>query len=316
LNKNASLNFDTCLIRNVVVIVGNIVKIVTHHVDTRGAADAWVRDEVCAVGFVYDQSRIKDDREGIKHYMREAGRNEKSIPSDAGSFIRFRDDVQIGDLVFAYATENVVALVGEVAGEAVFDSENEVGGDYNYPNQRSVDWWSEPRFFDRKELPTDVSKWVKITGTILRREHDTDKLKEQIRKIQSGQLRDALETQDETEIADFIQLNIDRVEAGLVLIDREVEVGGKFLDFVCKDTEGTIVIIEVKQWGTPDSLTQLRGYMRDYRQETGNERVRGILVALDFSRRCIEDWEELAQAGFNINLTRAKKTFTFGLVEL
>ncbi len=138
-----------------VVKLGNIVKIVTHHVDTRGAADAWVRDGVGAVGFVNDKTRIKDDREGIKQYMREAGRNEKSIPSDAGSFIRFRDDVQIGDFVFAYATDNVVALVGEITGETIFD--NEVGGDYNYPNQRSVDWWPEPRFFQCQKRGTKSS---------------------------------------------------------------------------------------------------------------------------------------------------------------
>ncbi len=295
--------------------LGNIVKIVTHHVDTRGAADAWLRDGVCAVGFVYDKTRIEDEREGIKQYMREVGRNEKSIPSDAGSFIRFRDDMQVGDYVFAYATENIVALVGEVTGELIFDDENEVGGDYNYPNQRSVDWWPEPRFFDRKELPPDVSKWVKITGTILRRDYDIDKLNDQIRKIQSGQLRDALETKDETEIADFIQLNIDKVQEGLIQLEREPEVGGKFPDFNCQDSDGTSVVIEVKQWGTPDSLTQLRGYMRDYKQETGNDKVRGILIALDFSRRCIEDWEELTQAGFKIDLMRAKKTFTFNSVE-
>lgn len=50
--------------------------------------------------------------------------------------------------------------------------------------------------------------------------------------------------------------------------------------------------------------------MRDYKNEHGVDNVRCLLVALDFSRRCIEDWE-LTQAGYDISLIRAKKTFKF-----
>lgn len=67
----------------------------------------------------------------------------------------------------------------------------------------------------------------------------------------------------------------------------------------------------MKQWGTPEALTQLRGYMRDYRKEYTGDNIRGILVALDFSRRCIEEYEELRSVEFKIKIVRAKKTFNF-----
>ena len=296
-----------------VVFVGYIAKIVTHHLDTRGAAESWARLGVCAVGFVQDRSVMKENREGIKSYMRKKRGDDPAIPGDAGSFIR--DEMQIGDIVFAYTGDNIVGLVGKVTGKAIYDDENEVGKDFNYPNQRDVNWWLEPRFFDRRELPHDVSNWVKVTGTILRKEYDTEELTRIIEGIKSGQMKDALETSNEEEIQNFIELNMEKVEDGLILVEREKSVAGTSMDFLARDKDGTHVVIEVKQWGTPDSLTQLRGYMRDYRREEGIENIRGLLVALDFSRRCVEEWDELVQAGFCVTLSRVKKTFSFSPIE-
>ena len=294
-----------------VVKLGYIFKIVTHHSDTRRAAEAWARLGVCAVGYIYDSEMIHADREEIKAYMYKKRKRKSAIPADAGAFIRFRDDIQIGELVFAYVGSNIVGLVGEVEGDVFFDDENEVGDVFYYPNQRRVNWWPEPRFFDRRELPHDVSEWIKMRGTILRRKYKVKSLKQEIRKIKSGVMKDSLETENEIEIQDFIENNIEKIEEGLVLVERERTVAGKSMDFLARDKRGFYTVIEVKQLAKPDALTQLRGYIRDYKKETGLKEVRGMLVALDFSRRCTEEWEELSEAGFEIDLVRVKKTFTF-----
>ena len=294
--------------------MNHVVKIVTHHTDNTGAAKAWAKDGVCAIGFVFDSRIALADSETIKQHLKDIGRNESSIPSYVSQFLRFRDDIEVGDIVFAYVGGNIVGLVGEIETDFIYSGENDVAQYFNYPNQRSVRWWKEPRFFDRRELPHDLVKWVATTGTILRKEYDTVQLKEILGRIKSGDAIDSLETQNEDEIKDFIEDNISKIEDGLIFEEREKEIAGRFMDFFTTDADGNQVIIEVKQWGTPDGLTQLRGYMRDLRRESEESNIRGILVALDFSRECIEDCEELVSLGVPIKLCRAKKTFTFSNV--
>lgn len=290
---------------------GHVVKIVTHHTDTIGAAKAWIREGVCAVGFVYDEETAHSDAETIRQYMLDEGSNEASIPSYSSQFLRFRDEVEVGDLVFAYVTNNRVGMVGVVRSEMFYTEDNSVAAEFDYPNQRRVDWWPDLQFFERAELPNDLKRWVATTGTILRKEYNTERLRPMLSNIQSGVTIDALETEDEDEIKDFMEDNISKVQEGLSIIEREREVSGTYMDFLAENAAGGHVIVEVKQWATPHALTQLRTYMRKYEEEEQISNVSGILVALDFNRDCIEDWQELVQHGFPLQLVRAKKTFTF-----
>jgi len=178
----------------VVCMVG-VVRIVTHHNYLKDVVRAWYREGVCAVGYVYDPQYMNLDYEGIREYRLRTKRagDRRTAAIDARAFITFRDEVQIGDLIFAYVGNNIVGLVGEVTGKARFYTENGVGspdGKFYYPNQRLVDWWPEPQMFERYELPDEISEWVAGRDTISRRAEGGRELGRIVRRIKSGRLLD------------------------------------------------------------------------------------------------------------------------------
>lgn len=163
-----------------------IVKIVTHHKKPERAAELYAEEGVMAVGFDIGDPTGKSREELKELFVEEWGLSEAKAASATGSLLRFRDEISIGDLVFAYAKKNKVALVGEILGDHKYNTRNKVGdpdGEIRYPNQRKVKWWNRPRNFDRSYLPDDVSKKVALTGTIHIFEYDSDKLKKSLDQI-------------------------------------------------------------------------------------------------------------------------------------
>lgn len=90
----------------------------------------------------------------------------------------------------------------------------------------------------------------------------------------------------ETDLQRFLERNPSAIENGLELVEREVDVeaGGR-IDLLCKDTENTLVVVELKV-GTADDRTlgQLQRYIGwvTRKKATPGQRVRGIIVAETF----------------------------------
>lgn len=93
----------------------------------------------------------------------------------------------------------------------------------------------------------------------------------------------------ERDLQSALRSHIEQLEPGLKIIDggseRTVEAGR--IDITAEDTEGRLVVIELKA-GTapPESMVQVLAYMGAISQET-KKPVRGILVARDFHQRVV-----------------------------
>ena len=106
--------------------------------------------------------------------------------------------------------------------------------------------------------------------------------------------------------------NIDELEPGLTITDggREQTVDSGRIDITCTDEQGGTVVIELKA-GTADrdAMGQILSYIGDH---GGNTRVRGILVAHDFTDRAIA----ATRAATTVRLVRYGFRFTFDPVAL
>ena len=135
-----------------------VTRVFTHHEFPREAAELYLEHDLIAVGFVYDadvadygdRTKIKDLMQNRYPYM-----SKNQISNAAGQFLRFRDEIDVGNIVLAYEGENIVSSVGIVTSPCLYKDENKIGdpnGDINYPNQRKVNWRKTPRFFPRWKL--------------------------------------------------------------------------------------------------------------------------------------------------------------------
>ena len=81
---------------------------------------------------------------------------------------------------------------------------------------------------------------------------------------------------------------IEQLEPGLAIIDNGAErsVASGFIDITARDSEGAIVVIELKT-GTArrDAVAQVLSYMGDIAEEEPDSQVRGLLVAGEFDRK-------------------------------
>jgi len=165
-----------------------IIKIVTHHENPARAAELFYQEGVVAVGWTEfgDISNLTKEQI-MKISQKKWRRTETESLTDAVQLIRFRDEIQKGDLIIAYKKNNIVAMIGEVVGDYYFNDKNVVGdpdGEVGYANQRKVKWWKEPRNFDRSHLPAPLNEKVALPGTILTlaENYDKNKLIEHLKK--------------------------------------------------------------------------------------------------------------------------------------
>jgi len=296
-----------------------IVKIVTHHKNPQRAAELFAEEEVVAVGWADLGDIRRKGKDELKAFlMKEWGQSEQESAMGAASLLRFRDEISVGDLVFAYKGQNKVALVGEVIGDYEFNDKNKVGnldGEIGYPNQRRVNWWKRPRNFDRSYLPEDLSVRVALPGTIHIFDVDDsymEELKEVLQNIPSEEVMERiLEVEDEDEIKKFMGTHrLDEIEKELTIIQPEYPTSVGNMDFLAKDMNEFNVIIEVKVKADDGAVGQVLGYMQAYKEESSTKNVRGIIVAEEFTNRC----KKAAKAS-GLELYQCKKMFVFSKVE-
>ena len=149
-----------------------VTRVFTHHDYPRLAAEECLSSTLIAIGFVYDEDiSIHGDRDDIKNSIRDRHPkfSEIKIGNAAGHFIRFRDGISVGDIIIAYEGENIVSGVGIVQSPCVYNDNNILGdpnGLFGYPNQRTVSWENNPRFYSRWNLNSDLSYWAGLQGTV------------------------------------------------------------------------------------------------------------------------------------------------------
>jgi hypothetical protein len=107
-----------------------------------------------------------------------------------------------------------------------------------------------------------------------------------------------------------LRQNIAALAADLTIIDdgaeRSVETG--FIDILCENTAGAVVVIELKAGKTDAKVVgQILGYMGDILGEGETNEVQGIVVAHEFDKRTIS----AAKAVPNLKLVRYSISFKF-----
>ena len=102
-------------------------------------------------------------------------------------------------------------------------------------------------------------------------------------------------------LEDFLSENLNVIESGLTLIKRQFSVKGHKIDLLCRDIYGHIVVIELKTYADLASVKQTSRYKRPIEEEFPREKVRLLLVCLDYSKNvpplCYK---------FNVNLIQIK----------
>lgn len=294
-----------------------IVRIFAHDEFPQEAAELFEKERIVAVGWseLGDLTGLTYDE--IKEKSKKLWkRTESQSAKDASQLVLFRDGIDVGDVVFAYVGGNKVALVGKIIGNYKFYTKNNTGnltGKIAYANQRKVEWWNKPKNFNRSYLPLELSKFVSLPGTISVKSYKLNKLSKELESVPSQEtVNKALEIHDEKEIKDYMEGHLNEIEKGLTLVKREHATSESgTMDFLAKDANGFFVAIEVKVNADDSDVPQLRRYMRAYKSDSQASKIRGILIAEDFSKRCLEDIKELSDLGMNIRACKCRKQFGF-----
>ena len=110
----------------------------------------------------------------------------------------------------------------------------------------------------------------------------------------------------ERDLEDYLSVNLDVVEGGLELVERQKELPGVGrLDILAKDREGNFVVIELKAGQADErAVGQLQAYL-EYLREQGYKNPRGILIAASYTPKA----RYAARAVRNIKLARYEVQF-------
>jgi endonuclease len=111
----------------------------------------------------------------------------------------------------------------------------------------------------------------------------------------------------ERDIEEHLIRNLDTIEKGLKLIDRQARIKVGIVDILAEDSSGGRVIIEIKVGDAKDSAVgQIARYLGWYGQKDGKA-PRGFLIASEFS----EPVRYAAKAVSNLTLLAYKVHFSF-----
>lgn len=141
---------------------------------------------------------------------------------------------------------------------------------------------------------------IELAGTDTEDEGDNEKEILEAEEITFGLERDMQKA---------LRANIAQLEPGLTIIDegKEKTTEAGRIDITAKDEQGNIVVIELKAGkATPDVIAQILSYMGAL-GETGDGKIRGLLVAGDFHKRVIL----ASRATPNLQLKKYSFQFSF-----
>ncbi|MFW9935142.1 MAG: endonuclease NucS [Candidatus Thorarchaeota archaeon] len=97
----------------------------------------------------------------------------------------------------------------------------------------------------------------------------------------------------EDEMQKVLSTHPELIEPGLRTIGRERQVAPGFIDIFARDSDGRLVIIEVKRRrADSEAVHQLHGYLKSFQSEEGTD-IRGILVAPSLTKGTFTLLEQL-----------------------
>ncbi|MDY6777589.1 MAG: endonuclease NucS [Candidatus Nanohaloarchaea archaeon] len=96
----------------------------------------------------------------------------------------------------------------------------------------------------------------------------------------------------EVDIHESIEDDPEIVEEGLTVVEREKKTKAGLIDVFARDTEDSLVVIEVKRNPDHNSVLQLNRYVDEIEDEFPGRTIRGILVAPKASENVIDYLEE------------------------
>ena len=98
----------------------------------------------------------------------------------------------------------------------------------------------------------------------------------------------------ERDMSDMIYDNPEIVEPGLKPVSTEEQTKYGFIDVLCHDAEGNLVIIECKRYGADlSTVSQLRRYVEKVKESKGIDNIRGIICAPKITQNdetMLSDW--------------------------
>ena len=114
--------------------------------------------------------------------------------------------------------------------------------------------------------------------------------------VQSSKMKDGQKielTGNEKDMSDMIAAKPSMVEQGLKLVSREEQTKYGFIDVLCHDPDGNLVVIECKRYKADfNAVDQLKRYVEKLKMSKGINKVRGILAApkiSDNAKAMLED---------------------------
>lgn len=265
-------------------MMASIYNIVTYHEkeSANDAAEAWIQDGVCAVGFYGDinAKNIKTIEE-LKKKVKDS--STKSI-NELWAFLQ----IERGDIILAYSLNSTVAAVGEVISDYFYNTKNIVGRDvdddgFDYPHQKKVKWFKTPRYFHKNELPSVITEKLGLRGkTTTEIKYPVDSFLKIIKEIRSTYKRKFNEDLVKAGLSKYVQRNSDQLEVGLKIIGEESQIDEQNRpDFLAVDKRGTKVIIECKGFADKDDIKQIKRYRLNYPKTS-----RCFLIASHISDEC------------------------------
>lgn len=115
----------------------------------------------------------------------------------------------------------------------------------------------------------------------------------------------------ERDLESHLVQTLEKIEAGLTFVDRQVSIDVGRVDVLARDSVGNTVVLELKVGEATDAaIGQIARYLGWYGRE--GKKVRGILIAADFPERI----RYAASAIPNLTLRRFQVRFEFEPVDL
>ncbi len=265
--------------------MGTIYSIVTYNKNRKKrateAAEAWISEGVCAVGYCDINAKNIKSKEELKKRVKKD--STKSI-NELGTFL----EIEKGDIILAYCLNSTIAAVGEVIGDYSYNTTNIVGksedeGGFDYNHQRKVKWFESPRYFNRNQLPGVIANKLGLRGkTTTEINYPIDSFLKKIEDIPSTYKRVFNEDLVKAGLSKYLKKNLDELEVGLKITHEENHINeGNKPDFMAKDKNGSKVIIECKGIAEKKDIKQIKRYRLNSHQKS-----RCFLIASQISDEC------------------------------